>query len=104
LDQTFHSKSAAAEPTTPIGLAVQWNAVCPVAPDGLGVFLTVRPYGFTPKRQNPSQTVKIPISFSPAKCSGFCSGIKGDSIHFQTTILNREEKADVPKTIDFIDD
>jgi hypothetical protein len=29
-------------------------------------------------------------------------GFRGDSIHFQTTIPNRAEKADSPKTIDFI--
>jgi hypothetical protein len=33
-------------------------------------------------------------------CSGFCSGFRGDSIHFQTTIPNRVEAANFPKTID----
>jgi len=32
-----------------------------------------------------------------------CSGLEGDSIHFQTTIPNRVKQADSPRTIDAID-
>jgi hypothetical protein len=68
------------------------------------VFLTVKPYGFTPKHKNARpERPKPPISTIQAGCSGFCSGFQGDSIHFQTLILNWMEKVDSLKMVDLID-
>jgi hypothetical protein len=63
---------------------------------------TVWIYPKTQERNaRPSKSSFPPIQ---ANCSGFCSGFKDDSIHFHTTIPNRVEKADSPKTPNLIDD
>jgi hypothetical protein len=49
------------------------------------------------------QPVKNPHFPNSATCSGFCSGLKGDSIHFRMTIPFRVEMADFPITIDSLD-
>jgi hypothetical protein len=38
------------------------------------------------------QTVKIPISPIQAKCSGFCSGFKGDFTHVPDDVTKPDEK------------
>jgi hypothetical protein len=56
--------------------------------------LTVRPYKSTQTKETQSQTVKIPISFSLRRCSGLCSGLKGDLTHIPNDVEKPDEKAD----------
>ena len=55
------------------------------------------------RRDNPKPDRQNPHSLQSRQVFWFLFWFDGDLIHFQTTILNRVEKADSPETIDSID-